>query len=181
MPCPYGGILEYILIALVIVVTLAVIAYPLFTAPRGKLSAPQNTLDPLLSQRDATYDAMRDLDFDFAMGKLSQTDYASLRDKYKARAAQLLQQIDIASGNDGATLDARIEDKVARMRRVKEDVIEDEVARLRARKKDPLQAQTAPAHVSKKAKPARGFCAKCGTPRRAGDQFCSKCGAKFTT
>ncbi len=160
-------------------VTLAVIAYPLFTAPRGKLSAPANALDPLISQRDATYEAIRDLDFDFAMDKLSQSDYASLRDKYKARAALLLQQIDVASGNDEATLEARIEHQVAQMRRVKDDVIEDEVARLRARKRDPVEAQVAPVRAAKKAKAPDGFCTKCGTPRRAKDQFCSKCGAKL--
>ncbi|MBI5304176.1 MAG: zinc ribbon domain-containing protein [Chloroflexi bacterium] len=170
--------MEYILIALVVVITLAVIAYPLFTAPRAKLSAPENALDPLLAQRDATYDAIRDLDFDYSLGKLSQTDYATLRDKYRTRAAQLLQQIDAASSRNGEQLDAQIEAQVAQMRRAKEDVIESEVARLRAKKQSAVEKPVAPTRAAK-AEPALGFCGKCGTPRRAGDKFCSKCGAKL--
>jgi len=166
--------MEYLLIALVIIITVAVIAYPLFTTPRAKsLSAPANPLDDLLAQRTAVYDAIRDLDFDFSLGKLSQTDYDALREKYKARAAQLLQQIDAARGDDGAHLDEQIEAQVAQMRRAKPDDIEREVARLRAQKKSP-----APRRAPKVA-PATGFCAKCGTPRRADDKFCRKCGNKF--
>jgi len=165
---------EYFFIALVIVITLAVIAYPLFTAPRAKsLSAPPRALDDLLAQRTATYDAIRDLDFDFSLGKLSQADYDSLREKYKLRAAQLLQQIDAAGGSDGAQLDEQIEAQVARMRRAQPDDIERAVARLRAQKNKPASRRAA------KNNHADGYCAKCGTPRHANDKFCRKCGNKI--
>ena len=141
---------------------IAFVAYPLFNTPRGKIAGDTNALDTLVAQRDSTYDAIRDLDFDFQLGKLSQDDYAGLRDKYKSRAAQVLQQLDQLGNGNGADADSQIEAQVARLRRTKTDAVEDEIARVRA---------------SRKAGGA--FCGKCGTPHQAGDQFCSKCGNKF--
>jgi hypothetical protein len=159
--------LEFILAAIIVLGILAFIAYPLFSAAREDMTETSGALDGLLSQRDAEYDALRDLDFDFQMGKLSLSDYTSLREKYMARAAVALQQIDaIGSNGDGA----RIEEQVAQLRSTKraapptDDAIEREVARLRASKDATSNLR----------------CAKCGTPYRAGDAFCAKCGKKLT-
>lgn len=192
--------MEFILIGIVVIVVIAFIAYPLFTASRAEMETPSGALDTLIAQRESAYDALRDLDFDFQLGKLSQTDYAALRDKYKMRAAAALQQIDAAGKTDGADVDAdaKIEEQVARLRRTapKEDAIEREVARLRAVKSaDPIEDQVARLRVARKSAVATenqvapasaatpsnqdAFCAKCGTPRRVGDQFCAKCGNKL--
>ena len=158
--------MEFILAAIIVLGILAFIAYPLFSAAREDIFETPSALDGLLSQRDAEYDALRDLDFDFQMGKLSQSDYTSLREKYKARAAVALQQIDAIGGNgDGA----EVEEQVAQLRAAKrtalpDDAIEREVARLRASKDATSNLR----------------CAKCGTPYRAGDAFCAKCGKKLS-
>jgi len=149
--------MEFILIAIIIVAVIAAVAYPLVFAPRGKMYHDSNALDALTAQRESAYDALRDLDFDYQLGKLSQSDYAALREKYKTRAALILQQID-ATGN-GTDADAKIERQIAEMRRTKDDVIESEIARRRAAK-------------------SKSFCAHCGMPYRAGDKFCVKCGKK---
>ncbi len=152
--------MEYVVIALLIVAVFAFVAYPLFNPPREKPAVLPGALDALLAQRDAAYDALRDLDFDLQMGKLSAADHAALREKYKARAAAILQQIDAARGDAGAPeLDAAIETQVAQLRRAKTDALEAEIARVRA---------------ARQAGASR--CAKCGTPFRAGDKFCAKCG-----
>ncbi len=169
--------MEYIIIAAIIVVVIAVIAYPLFNGTGPETASTPNALDEFIAQRDSAYDAIRDLDFDFQMGKLSQSDYEALRDKYKARAAQALQQIDAAVGADGA--DTRIEEQVARLREKRsgakapstngnhrEDDVEQEVARLREKRSGAKATAT-------------NGCPNCGAPYRAGDQFCSKCGAKL--
>lgn len=158
--------LELILAAIIVIGMIAFIAYPLFTAPREETTESPSALDGLVAQRDAAYDAIRDLDFDFQMGKLSQSDYAALREKYKARAALALQQIDALGGNGAG---AKIEQEVAELRAAKrvgvpaDDEIEREVARLRAGK-------GAAANLR---------CGNCGTPYRAGDAFCAKCGNKL--
>lgn len=171
--------MEYIVIALLVVLVLAFIAYPLFGTParesRTAANAAEPALDGLLAQRDSAYDAIRDLDLDHQMGKLSRADYELLRDKYKARAAAILQQIDQIAGT--ADAEARIEEEVARLRTHRaqtpgdgaargdkgtSDAIEQEVLRLRARRAAPAVR-----------------CSNCGTPARPGDQFCAKCGNRL--
>ncbi len=126
-------ILEYILIAILLAAVFAFIAYPILNPTREETSQP-DALDALVAQRDSAYAALRDLDFDFQLGKLSPNDYQALRERYKAHAATVLQQIDALSGSG---TDARIEGEVAQLRAAKnptDDAIEREVARLRANK-----------------------------------------------
>jgi len=153
--------LEIILIAILIIAVLAFIAYPLFNTTRAPIAATSNEMDTLVAQRDAAYDAIRDLDLDFQMGKLSQDDYAPLRDKYRARAAQILQQIDAAGGTD---TDAQIEQQVAKLRRAKTESVEDEIARMRAQRNATRGAV---------------LCSQCGTRAQPNDRFCAKCGNRI--
>lgn len=155
--------MEIILIAVLVVGVIAFIAYPLFTTPRAEISDAPSALESLIAQRDSTYDALRDLDFDFQMGKLSQADYTALREKSKTRAAQILKAIDALNGGGRhPQADAEIEAQVTQLRRAKTDNVEAEIARVRA---------------AKKLDGAR--CAKCGAPYQVGDQFCAKCGNKL--
>ena len=177
--CGYlkGLILEIILIALMVVGVIAFIAYPLFSNIHGNISETPDALEVLISQRDSAYDAIRDLDFDFQLGKLSQADYAPLREKYKLRAAETLKQIDALTGQDHpADADAQIETQVAKLRQAKDNSIEAEVARLRRAKTDSVEAEIARLRATRQA----SRCAKCGTPFQPGDRFCAKCGSELT-
>ena len=48
----------------------------------------------LLSRKDSIYTALKDLEFDFSTGKLSDEDNEALREKFSAEAADVLKQID---------------------------------------------------------------------------------------
>ena len=85
--------MEYILLSLVLAAVFAYIAYPILKPPGADLAVP-NALDELMTQRDTDYQAIRDLDFDFQLGKLSAADYQALRERHKAHAASVLQQLD---------------------------------------------------------------------------------------
>lgn len=139
--------LSTILIALIVVVVVVIVAYPLFK-PQVALPEPSYpVLEELVRQRDAMYAAIKDLENEYATGKLSEADYRSLRAKYEAKAVTLLQELD------------RV---VATLPRAEtDDTIEREVARLR--------------RASKK-EDAR-MCPQCGAPYAAEDVFCTKCGA----
>lgn len=162
--------LELILAVIIVLGVLAFIAYPLIKTPPEDRTETPPALDGLLSQRDAAYDAIRDLDFDFQMGKLSQSDYSTMRERYKGRAAVALEQIDETSRavTNVSDLD---EERIAALRAAKrsqppaDDAIEQEIARRRAEKV------------------AAGVlhCGKCGTPYTTGDAFCAKCGTSLTT
>ncbi|HEX7588576.1 MAG TPA: hypothetical protein VF478_09700 [Anaerolineae bacterium] len=160
--------MELILAVIVVLGVLGFIAYPLFNTPPEERTETPVALDGLLSQRDAAYEALRDLDFDFQMGKLSQSDYTTMRERYKGRAAVALEQID---ETNRLSAGAQAEEQIAKLRAAKQaappadDAIEREIARLRAGKHAPAGLR----------------CGKCGTPYAAGDTYCAKCGNRLTT
>jgi hypothetical protein len=77
------------------ILTAIFVAYPLFQKQQRKASFALNHRDQELEARKAEiYAAIRDIDFDYRMGKLSQEDYETLRDQYKTEAVGLMKQID---------------------------------------------------------------------------------------
>ncbi len=141
-------------IALMIIVAFAFVAYPLFQRSEELDVAFVGLTDPvyenLIAQRDATYLAIKDLENDHAMGKLSDADYRTLRAKYETKAVAILQELDSLNGARAS--------RVA----VTDEVIEREVGRLRR------------ASVASSTQ-----CPKCGTPHAPEDVFCAKCGASL--
>ncbi len=85
--------MEFVLVAIVLAAVFAFIAFPILNPPRTEKNE-SNALDTLIAQRDSAYQAIRDLDFDYQLGKLATNDYTALRERYKARAATTLQEID---------------------------------------------------------------------------------------
>ena len=79
-------------------VSFGTVAWP-FLGPRlrggdGRPKAPQ-PWDDLLSQRDTAYQALKELEFEYNLGNLSDADYSDLRDRYRTQAATILQKLDI--------------------------------------------------------------------------------------
>lgn len=139
--------MELLFIALVLLGIFAWLGYPFFTSARERVTSGSRATESLLAQRDAEYAALRDLDFDFQLGKLSARDYETLRAQSKLRAARVLQAIDAQGANDPhAEISAA------------DDWIERAVARLRAQTRAELN------------------CGNCATPYQAGDKFCRRCG-----
>jgi len=54
----------------------------------------ESPMQHLLSRKDSIYTAMKDLEFDYSTGKLSDEDYAALREKSAGEAAEVLREID---------------------------------------------------------------------------------------
>ena len=157
--------MELVISVLIAGAIITFIAIPLFSSSRKLVIDQPTALETLLSQRDAAYDALRDLDLDFQTGKLSETDYNALREKYKSRAAIILQQIDAAQRQQSETL----EKEIAEMRAAKHaqaiatepepDDLEKEIAKRRGK------------HLA-----SNNACQNCGAPLKPQDQFCAKCG-----
>src|SRR3972149_706212 len=55
--------------------------------------------EDLVSQRDTTYQALKELEFEYNLGNLSDADYADLRERSRPRAAGVLQRLDTATGH----------------------------------------------------------------------------------
>ena len=56
--------------------------------------APASELKDLLVLRDVAYDTLRDLEFDFRMGKMAEKDYRELKARYQGEAAEILRQVE---------------------------------------------------------------------------------------
>lgn len=161
-----------LLVAFIILAAIAFVAYPLFKpAPLPMTEETHPVLEELVTQRDAMYAAIKDLENEHATGKLSDADYRSLRAKYEAQAVAILQELD------------RV---VATLPRVSpDDVIEREVARWR---QSASKARVPCPQCGTLCAVDDAFCATCGTALRgarcptcgtrvmSGDKFCRQCG-----
>lgn len=146
-----------LLISVLLVLAVAVyVGQPLWSGSRRLAISPSLSArrrEELLSQRESTYSAIKELDFEHDIGNMSEEDYRELRDRYRARAISLLQGLDQVEGGQGDL----------------EELIEREVL-ARRKKQQPLQ------ETLREAAPP---CHQCGAPRDVGDRFCSVCGGKL--
>jgi len=79
------------------VITAVFIGYPLFQKQKGKASfALNHRSQELEARKKEIYAAIRDIDFDYQMGKLTKEDHAALREQYKTEAIGMMKQIDSA-------------------------------------------------------------------------------------
>lgn len=104
--------------------------------------------------------AIKDLDFDFGMGKVARPDYEQMAARLRSRAVGLMQQLDAQASY--------------------RDVIEREVqARISARRGTaPESVSEKPAKQSATPVPEILTCAACGAENDADAKFCKACGAK---
>lgn len=62
-------------------------------------SAPHRTkLDQLLERRDAIYENLRDLRFEYRAGKFSEADYEEIKQSLEIEAARVLVEMDTLTG-----------------------------------------------------------------------------------
>ncbi len=165
-----------ILAALVLtVLTFVFIAYPLIKqAARPARVVNDEKQHELYSRRDTTYSMLKELEFDFQSGILTEDDYHDLSARYKNQAISILKRLDDAEKE--TTPEDEIEKQILRLRRgtgqlrpgtignsgkdaVIEDQIEKEIRDLR--------------------QGTGWFCSQCGAKHQTGDRFCSQCGASL--
>ena len=151
-----------ILIAILAFAAISLAVRPLFEleqAPARVAAAIDPNVEDLLSAREATYAAIKDLETDHAMGKLSDADYQNLRAKYEGKALAILQQLDAA--------------QVASRERMTQRAVASNGAC--ARCGTPVAAGAKFCRVCG----ARlvSECAICGAPIAADARFCRQCGA----
>lgn len=121
--------LEIVVGTLIILVVLAWVVQPLRRARINRMqsaASPETLrLENLLFEREAALLAIRDLQLDHDMGKLSDSDFAEMDARYRAHAIEILKELDglgVASSEAepaDASLDAWIERAVAEARQGK--------------------------------------------------------------
>ncbi|HMD33798.1 MAG TPA: zinc ribbon domain-containing protein [Vicinamibacterales bacterium] len=109
----------------------------------------QRTRAALEREKLLTLRAIKDLEFDRAMGKLSEADWQEMSARLRARAASLIRRLD-ASGDYRSQIEAEVAKRLAS----------------RAEKEREASAE-------------RVICAKCSTQNDPDARFCKSCGAKL--
>ncbi|MFQ5612576.1 MAG: zinc ribbon domain-containing protein [Anaerolineae bacterium] len=190
-------------ILLLVAGALAAVLYPLLRGARPSLPADArqglysgNTAGELRARYAAALAALKDLEFDREMGKISQEDYQSTRLRLTRDAAALLKQLDELTAPAVITraLDAEIEDLLANFRAGRREIspeamaeVEEEIEALKGEKAAAAGPAIACPQCGQAAHPADRFCAACGTPFSMhcpacgqaiveGDAFCTHCG-----
>jgi hypothetical protein len=168
--------LETILALAIALLAALFISAPFFLR-RGRAGGEEYFPDPraekakeLGSRKDSLLTAIKDIEFDYGLGKLSRGDFEELHGKYRAEAAGLLKEIDsLGAGAPDDGWDDDIEKEIRAERSKFAFSYDDEEL-----EKEILRAR----EVAWNDTPAR-YCPKCGNGSGAEDLFCSKCGAKL--
>ena len=100
-----------VIVALILtVLTFAFVAFPLFRRrKRYGDSVEHEKLQGLYSERDTTYSMLKELEFDFQSGILTEGDYLDLEARYKGKAISILRNI------DDVGKDAPVEDEIEKL------------------------------------------------------------------
>ncbi len=123
------------------------------------------------SKKESLLTALKDMEFDYGLGKLSKEDFEDLSRQYKVEAAEILKQMDsIGKQAPQAVIEDDLEREIKAERKKGLAVYEDEDI-----EKEILRAREAVWHDES----GTLNCPKCGNGYDREDIFCSKCGAKL--
>ena len=132
---------------------------PLVTADRAEepTSSVGRKRAALEREKTLVMRSIKELEFDFAMGKISQSDYDEMIGRLRSRAIGLMRRLDTGAGYRGA--------------------IEEELkSRLTARTIRPPKPEAVPAESEPRS--AIASC-ECGVVNDADARFCKNCGTKL--
>lgn len=108
-------------ILLMTALTFIFVTYPFFKKRSGLSAAgavADDKLQELHSRRDTAYSMLKELEFDFQSGILTEEDYKDLEARYKGKAISILREIDSLAKDDD--IEDIIEKQVMALRRSKE-------------------------------------------------------------
>lgn len=182
----------FLILALLILVGLF-IGRPLFENAKllvKQQEAEEHSHSMLMAERDRILNALHELDFDHALGKIPEEDYPHQRALLLQRGADILRELDAGEVNQRQeTAEVLLEEAIAARRAdtaqvgslVTASISNSSVGDRKIKKlpsvDDDLEALLAQRKRSRQDKSA-GFCPQCGSPIQKSDRFCPKCGAK---
>lgn len=162
------------MIALIIGTVLAIAAMawvlaPLFRPDTGAAIAPSSAArQDLPARRERAVEALREIEFDRATGKLSDTDYEMLKARYTRQAVAAMRSESGAAAVDESEIEAAI-------RRAREAQANVPACAVHGTRPEPDAI-----YCSECGRFLGGACANCGaTPSAPGARFCEGCGHRL--
>lgn len=188
----------FLILALLILVGLF-IGRPLFEEKKvvvEERESEDHNRSMLMAERDRILNALQELDFDHALGKIPEEDYPQQRSVLLQRGANVLRELDaLTAENDEVTAEDRLEAAIAARRADMAKKDSQQTVSLSpasnghavapARKVSVAIAQDDDLEVllaqrkRLRTDKAAGFCPQCGSSIQKSDHFCPKCGAKI--
>lgn len=132
-------------------------------------------ISALLAEHDQIINALRELDFDYALKKIPEVDYPVQRNVLLNRGAEILRQLDEDQKRDLGTKRRGSKEPAKTSKGSKVEVTHPVTQPSQATLDDELEARIAARRRSRQEK-AGGFCPQCGKPVQVSDHFCPKCG-----
>lgn len=143
---------------------LAFVLYPLFFAvrPRARAAAPAQHRPA----DDSAIVALREIEFDRATGKLSDSDYQELKEQYSARALREMRRAGSTSAVEAAAdpIEARVRAFRSTHRECVTCGVRPEADAIYCSNCGAFLDRACPECGSEIVEPGAGFCAKCGVP-----------------
>jgi hypothetical protein len=161
---------------------LAYVLWPLLKPGPAPVIVENDRLTDLVGRKDAVLTAIKELEFDYRMGKLSDEDYQRLDQRLRRQAIGLMQQIEKLAP-ESAQMDAQIEAEIARLRKTQDVAMPPQPvhqsppvpAPTSTAPAAPVPAVPAPTAPTPAGTIAR-YCTNCGHPAGPADKFCANCG-----
>ncbi len=173
-----------IVIALLISgVAIVAVMWPLLKKGPTAVLVEDDRLTELLLRKEQVLAQIKELEFDYRVGKLDGEDYRRFDERLRRQAMAILQQIEQVAP-ESAGLDATLEDEIQKRRMLKPEGstqasiqdagMEAEIASRRRMTPAP-PAQTVVANGAGEEAPR--FCTECGSRTAPQHKFCAHCGA----
>ena len=163
------------------------ISRPFLERTSVSVSQEEHEYSALLAERDRLLNALQELDFDNALGKVPEDDYPSQRSALLQRGAEVLRQLDtyqkeVPEGDLSAGMEDRLEAAIAarradaaRVNAAPQLQTVEGIPNSQGAADDDLEALLASRRRDRREK-AAGFCSQCGGAVQKSDRFCPKCG-----
>ncbi len=169
---------EMLVKVMLALLAVALVAYPLLTPPRDEEEDldPPEELDELHRRQESTYSAIKELEFDYRTGKLSEEDFHDLDARYRTDALELMDAIeawqedgrgDASEAQDADEQDGEVHDADAR------DAGADAAEAMDAEAEPIVYDDDADADAD-----AGAECGECGAVVSPDHRFCASCGAE---
>jgi len=182
----------WLTIGLAAVISMAALWYvvwPLLNPAPAPLMVEDDRLTELMAQKDTVLKGIKDLEFDYQVGKMTEEDFNRFNQRLRRQAVGLIQQIEQLAPAI-SDLDEQVEMLINRKHKVKREQatnghaketapasLEDQMEAMVSRQRTVQVTQGAPAPVASAASEAAGFCTECGFPLAAQHKFCASCGS----
>jgi hypothetical protein len=166
----------FLFLGLFILVVLFV-SRPFFERSATAMTQEEHEYSALLAERDRLLNALQELDFDHALGKIPEDEYPAQRAALLQRGAEILRQLDaLQPGDAGQDVGERLEAAIAARREVSGPAPDGAGKRLLPATPDDEYEVMIANRSRARSEKAGGFCPQCGKPIQKSDRFCPGCG-----